>query len=42
MANLGFEAVDGPEVEDQWHNFEALAIRMSIPLATRLIISTLL
>ena len=26
MANLGFEAVDGPEVEDQWHNFEALAI----------------
>lgn len=26
MARLGFECVDGPEVEDQWHNFEALAI----------------
>jgi phenylalanyl-tRNA synthetase alpha chain len=26
MSNLGFEVVDGPEVEDQWHNFEALAI----------------
>ena len=26
MARLGFESVDGPEVEDQWHNFEALAI----------------
>ena len=25
MARLGFESVDGPEVEDQWHNFEALA-----------------
>ncbi len=26
MARLGFESVDGPEVEDEWHNFEALAI----------------
>ena len=26
MARLGFESVDGPEVEDQWHNFDALAI----------------
>ena len=26
MSKLGFEVVDGPEVEDQWHNFEALAI----------------
>ncbi len=26
MGQLGFESVDGPEVEDQWHNFEALAI----------------
>ena len=26
MGRLGFESVDGPEVEDQWHNFDALAI----------------
>ncbi|NDC62397.1 MAG: phenylalanine--tRNA ligase subunit alpha [Planctomycetia bacterium] len=26
MSRMGFESVDGPEVEDQWHNFEALAI----------------
>jgi phenylalanyl-tRNA synthetase alpha chain len=26
MARLGFSAVDGPEVEDEWHNFEALNI----------------
>ena len=26
MARLGFESVHGPEVEDPWHNFEALAI----------------
>jgi phenylalanyl-tRNA synthetase alpha chain len=26
MSRMGFECVDGPEVEDQWHNFEALAI----------------
>ena len=26
MGRLGFSAVDGPEVEDEWHNFEALNI----------------
>ena len=26
MGRLGFECIDGPEVEDSWHNFEALAI----------------
>ena len=26
MGRLGFSAVDGPEVEDPWHNFEALNI----------------
>ncbi len=26
MGRLGFESVEGPEVEDQWHNFDALAI----------------
>jgi phenylalanyl-tRNA synthetase alpha chain len=31
MARLGFESVDGPEVEDQWHNFEALAIPTEHP-----------
>ena len=31
MARLGFESVDGPEVEDQWHNFEALAIPAEHP-----------
>ena len=31
MARLGFECVDGPEVEDQWHNFEALAIPADHP-----------
>jgi len=31
MARLGFESVDGPEVEDQWHNFEALAIPVEHP-----------
>ena len=31
MARLGFECVDGPEVEDQWHNFEALAIPAEHP-----------
>ena len=31
MARLGFESVDGPEVEDQWHNFEALAIPSEHP-----------
>jgi phenylalanyl-tRNA synthetase alpha chain len=31
MARLGFESVDGPEVEDQWHNFDALAIGAEHP-----------
>lgn len=31
MARLGFESVTGPEVEDQWHNFEALAIGTEHP-----------
>ncbi len=31
MGRLGFESVDGPEVEDQWHNFEALAISAEHP-----------
>jgi phenylalanyl-tRNA synthetase alpha chain len=31
MSQLGFESVDGPEVEDQWHNFEALAISPEHP-----------
>ncbi len=31
MARLGFESVTGPEVEDQWHNFEALAINAEHP-----------
>jgi phenylalanyl-tRNA synthetase alpha chain len=26
MARLGFTVADGPEVEDEWHNFEALNI----------------
>jgi phenylalanyl-tRNA synthetase alpha chain len=31
MGRLGFESVDGPEVEDQWHNFQALAIPSEHP-----------
>jgi phenylalanyl-tRNA synthetase alpha chain len=31
MGRLGFESVEGPEVEDQWHNFEALAIPSEHP-----------
>ena len=31
MGRLGFSAVDGPEVEDEWHNFEALNIPMEHP-----------
>ena len=31
MGHLGFEVVEGPEVEDQWHNFEALAIPAEHP-----------
>ena len=26
MGRLGFTAADGPEIEDEWHNFEALNI----------------
>ncbi|MBN1854224.1 MAG: phenylalanine--tRNA ligase subunit alpha [Pirellulales bacterium] len=31
MGRLGFTAVDGPEIEDDWHNFEALNIPYSHP-----------
>jgi phenylalanyl-tRNA synthetase alpha chain len=31
MGRLGFTAVDGPEVEDAWHNFEALNIPAAHP-----------
>ena len=31
MGYLGFEVVEGPEVEDKWHNFEALAIPAEHP-----------
>jgi phenylalanyl-tRNA synthetase alpha chain len=31
MGRLGFSAVDGPEVEDEWHNFEALNIPAAHP-----------
>jgi phenylalanyl-tRNA synthetase alpha chain len=31
MGRLGFSAVDGPEVEDPWHNFEALNIPSEHP-----------
>jgi phenylalanyl-tRNA synthetase alpha chain len=31
MGRLGFTAVDGPEVEDSWHNFEALNIPAAHP-----------
>ncbi len=29
--NAGFEVVDGPEIEDDWHNFEALNIPANHP-----------
>jgi phenylalanyl-tRNA synthetase alpha chain len=29
--NAGFEIVDGPEIEDDWHNFEALNIPSNHP-----------
>ena len=32
MGRLGFSAVDGPEVEDEWHNFEALNIPVEHPV----------
>jgi phenylalanyl-tRNA synthetase alpha chain len=31
MGRLGFSAVEGPEIEDEWHNFEALNIALSHP-----------
>ncbi len=31
MGRLGFSVADGPEVEDQWHNFEALNIPPAHP-----------
>lgn len=31
MARLGFSVADGPEIEDDWHNFEALNIPRSHP-----------
>jgi phenylalanyl-tRNA synthetase alpha chain len=31
MGRLGFTEADGPEVEDQWHNFEALNIPIEHP-----------
>ena len=31
MGRLGFTVADGPEVEDEWHNFEALNIPESHP-----------
>ncbi len=31
MGRLGFTVVEGPEVEDQWHNFEALNISPAHP-----------
>ena len=31
MGRLGFSAVEGPEVEDPWHNFEALNIPAEHP-----------
>ena len=39
MGRLGFSAAEGPEIEDEWHNFEALNIPESIRLVTRWIIS---
>lgn len=31
MGRLGFTPADGPEIEDDWHNFEALNIPMAHP-----------
>jgi phenylalanyl-tRNA synthetase alpha chain len=31
MGRLGFTAVEGPEIEDEWHNFEALNIPQAHP-----------
>ena len=31
MGRFGFDTADGPEIEDEWHNFEALNIPLSHP-----------
>ena len=31
MGRLGFSVADGPEIEDEWHNFEALNIPLEHP-----------
>lgn len=31
MGRLGFSAAEGPEIEDEWHNFEALNIPLEHP-----------
>jgi phenylalanyl-tRNA synthetase alpha chain len=31
MGRLGFSVADGPEIEDEWHNFEALNIPLDHP-----------
>ena len=31
MSRLGFSAADGPEIEDEWHNFQALNIPLEHP-----------
>ncbi|HUQ70223.1 MAG TPA: phenylalanine--tRNA ligase subunit alpha [Planctomycetaceae bacterium] len=31
MARFGFEVVDGPELEDEWHNFDGLNIPLEHP-----------
>ena len=31
MGRLGFSVADGPEIEDEWHNFEALNIPLAHP-----------
>lgn len=34
FANLGYERADGPEIEDDWHNFEALNFAPDHPART--------
>ena len=34
MGRLGFSVADGPEIEDEWHNFEALNIPLEHPART--------
>jgi len=35
---MGFDVVDGPEIETEWYNFEALNIHADTPRATRRIV----